>query len=113
MSELSHRRRDFECHPDIDTAVWRGTATITIAALAKGRAMRPTRLLSCHAARLHALYRAAADGMPTLADPGYEDVGIGIQIPVQQPPDGRELDLDNRTRNTLQHTTASPSKITE
>jgi hypothetical protein len=38
MSELSHRRRDFECHPDIDTAVWRGTATITTAALVKGEA---------------------------------------------------------------------------
>jgi DDE superfamily endonuclease len=90
------------------------------------------------AARIHALpalYRAAADGLPALADPGYEGAGIGIQIPVRQPPDGRELDLGNRTRNalqrslrclgergfalltqrwrTLQHITASPSKITE
>ena len=77
----------------------------------KGEGHEAYETSSCHAARLHALYRAAADGMPTLADPGYEDVGIGIQIPMQQPPDGRELDLDNRTRNTLQHTTASPSKI--
>lgn len=113
MSELSHRRRDFESHPDIDTAVWGGTATITIAALAKGEGHEAYETSSCHAARLHALYRAAADGMPTPDDPGYEDAGIGIQIPVQQPPGGRELDLDNRTRNTLQHTTASPSKITE
>jgi hypothetical protein len=41
MSELSHRRRDFEYHPDIDTAVWRGTATITIAAVAREPANPP------------------------------------------------------------------------
>lgn len=79
----------------------------------KGEGHEAYETSSCHAARLHALYHAAADGMPTLADPGYEDAGIGIQIPMQQPSDGRELDLDNRTRNTLQNTTASPSKITE
>jgi hypothetical protein len=89
------------------------------------------------AARIHALpalYRAAISGLPTLADPGYDGAGIGIHIPVKQPSDGRELDLGNRTRNalhrslrclgergfallnqrwrTLQHITASPSKIT-
>jgi hypothetical protein len=89
------------------------------------------------AARLHALpalYRAAASGLPALADPGYEGTGIGIKIPVKQLPGGHELDLGNRTRNaiqrslrclgerafalltqrwrTLQHITASPSKIT-
>jgi DDE superfamily endonuclease len=88
------------------------------------------------AARAHAfpaLYRAAAAGLPTLADPGYEGAGIGILIPVKQPPGGRELDVNNRTRNalqrslrclgergfallsqrwrTLQHITASPGKI--
>ncbi len=88
------------------------------------------------AARLHALpglYRAAADGLPTLADPGYEGAGIGVHTPVKQPADGRELDIDTRTRNAiqrslrclgergfalltgrwriLQHITASPSKI--
>jgi hypothetical protein len=88
------------------------------------------------AARTHALpalYRAAATGLPTLADPGYDGAGIGIHIPVKQPTDGRELDIDTRTRNalqrslrclgergfallnqrwrTLQHITASPSKI--
>ena len=87
------------------------------------------------AARAHALpalYHAAAD-LPTLADPGYEGAGIGIHIPVKQPGDGRELDINTRTRNaiqrslrclgergfalltgrwrTLQHITASPSKI--
>jgi hypothetical protein len=87
------------------------------------------------AARIHALpalYRAAAE-LPTLADPGYDGAGIGIHIPVRQPADGRELDIDTRTRNalqrslrclgergfalltqrwhTLQHITASPSRI--
>jgi hypothetical protein len=86
------------------------------------------------AARLHALpalYRAAATGLPALADPGYD--GAGIHIPVRQPADGRDLDIDTRTRNallrslrclgergfalltgrwrTLQHVTASPGKI--
>ena len=88
------------------------------------------------AARAHAfpvLYPAAAAGLPTLADPGYDGAGIGIHIPVKQPTDGRELDINTRTRNalqrslrclgergfalltqrwrTLQHITASPSKI--
>jgi DDE superfamily endonuclease len=88
------------------------------------------------AARLHALpalYPAAAAGLPTLADPGYDGVGIGIYLPAKQPTDGRELDINTRTRNaiqrslrclgergfallnqrwrTLQHITASPSRI--
>jgi len=87
------------------------------------------------AARLHAL-PALPGGwgrLPTLADPGYEGAGLGILIPVKQPPGGGELDIDTRTRNailrslrclgergfalltgrwrTLQHITASPSKI--
>jgi hypothetical protein len=40
------------------------------------------------AARIHAvpaLYRAAATGLPALADPGYDGAGIGIHIPVRQP----------------------------
>jgi hypothetical protein len=88
------------------------------------------------AARRHALpalYRAAARGLPALADPGYDGAGIGIHIPVRQPADGRDPDINTRTRNalqrslrclgergfalltqrwrTLQHITASPSKI--
>jgi DDE superfamily endonuclease len=88
------------------------------------------------AARLHALpalYPAAAAGLPTLADPGYDGAGIGIHIPVKQPAGGRDLDINTRTRNAiqrslrclgergfallnqrwraLQHITASPSKI--
>jgi hypothetical protein len=87
------------------------------------------------AARIHALpalYRAAVQGLPALADPGYDGAGIGIHIPVKQPPGGQELDIDTRTRNallrslrcpgergfalltgrwrTLQHITASPGK---
>jgi hypothetical protein len=87
------------------------------------------------AARRHALpalYRAAAD-LPTLADLGYDGAGIGIHIPVKQPAQGQELDINTRTRNalqrslrclgergfalltgrwrTLQHVTASPGKI--
>jgi hypothetical protein len=44
------------------------------------------------AARQHALpalYRAAALGMPTLADLGYEGAGIGILIPVKTRPETR------------------------
>jgi DDE superfamily endonuclease len=88
------------------------------------------------AARLHALpalYHAAAHGLPALAGPGYDGAGIGIHLPVKQPPGGRDLDVDTRTRNallrslrcrgergfalltgrwrTLQHATASPSRI--
>jgi len=82
---------------------------------------------------LPALYQAAAAGLACLADPGYDGAGIGVHIPVKQPTDGRELDINTRTRNAiqrslrclgergfalltgrwraLQHVTASPSKI--
>jgi hypothetical protein len=90
------------------------------------------------AARLHALpalYRAAALGMPTLADGGYEGAGIGIQVPVKNPGGNQQLDPDTKTRNsllrglrsqgergfalltqrwtTLQRITASPRRTTE
>ena len=90
-------------------------------------------LTAARAHALPALYRDAATGLSTLADPGYEGVGIGILIPVKQPPGGQDLDINSRTRNaiqrslrclgergfalltgrwrTLQHVTASPSKI--
>lgn len=82
---------------------------------------------------LGALYAAAARGLPTLADPGYEGAGIGVHTPVKQPADGRRLGIDNRTYNALlrsmrclgergfalltgrwrvlQHVTACPQKI--
>lgn len=90
------------------------------------------------AARRHALpalYHAAAADLPTLADPGYDGAGIGVHMPVKQPAGGQELDINTRTRNaiqrslrclgergfalltgrwrTLQHITASPSKISD
>jgi hypothetical protein len=39
--------------------------------------------------------------MPLLADSGYEGAGIGVHVPVKQPADGRELDVDTRSRNAL------------
>jgi DDE superfamily endonuclease len=91
---------------------------------------RPHRRAPSRAARpVH----AAASGLPALADPGYDGAGIGICIPVKQPAGGRDLDINTRTRNallrslrclgergfalltgrwrTLQHVTASPSRI--
>jgi hypothetical protein len=90
------------------------------------------------AARRHALpflYRAAALGMPALADGGYEGAGIGIHVPVKNPPGNQRLDPGTRTRNallrglrsqgergfallsqrwtTLQRITASPRRTTE
>ena len=90
------------------------------------------------AARLHALpalYRAAALGMPCLADSGYEGAGIGVLTPVKKPAGNQELDTGTRTRNALlrdlrcrgergfalltqrwaalQHITADPDRTTE
>lgn len=90
------------------------------------------------AARSHvlgALYAAAAAGLPTLADPGYDGAGIGVHTPTRRPTDGRDLDVDTRTRNALlrslrslgergfallvgrwralQHITLSPTKISK
>ena len=90
------------------------------------------------AARWHALpalYRAAALGMPALADLGYEGAGKGILVPAKRPPGNQELDIGTRTRNALlrdlrcrgergfalltqrwaalQHITADPDRTTE
>jgi DDE superfamily endonuclease len=90
------------------------------------------------AARRHALpalYRAAALGMPTLADLGYEGAGIGVLTPVKKPAGNQDLDIGTRTRNALlrdlrcrgergfalltqrwaalQHITADPDRTTE
>jgi hypothetical protein len=84
---------------------------------------------------LGALYTFAAQGLPTLADPGYEGAGHGVHTPFKQPADGRRLDINNRTYNmllrslrgigergfallvgrwrVLQHVTASPQKISQ
>jgi hypothetical protein len=90
------------------------------------------------AARIHALpalYRAAALGMPCLADSGYEGAGIGVLTPAKRPAGNQELDIGTRTRNALlrdlrcrgerevalltqrwaalQHITADPDRTTE
>ncbi|MET7621886.1 transposase family protein [Streptomyces sp. NPDC005408] len=55
------------------------------------------------AARLHALpalYKAAADGLPILADKGYIGAGIGIRVPVRRPKGRSETALDPGTRMT-------------
>lgn len=83
---------------------------------------------------LPALYAAASQlDLATLADNGYDGAGIGVLTPAKHPTDGQNLDPDTRTYNmllrtlrclgergfalltgrwrTLQHITASPSKI--
>ena len=92
-------------------------------------------ITAARARALPLLYRAAAAGMPTLADGGYEGAGIGIHVPVKNPGGNQQLDPDNRTRNsllrglrsqgergfalisqrwtTLQRITASPRRTTE
>jgi hypothetical protein len=83
---------------------------------------------------LGALYWSASElNLPTLADAGYESAGHGVYTPIKQPADGKTLAVDNRAYNlllrstrchgergfalltqrwqTLQHTTASPSRI--
>jgi DDE superfamily endonuclease len=85
-------------------------------------------------AALGALYWAASQlDLPALADSGYEGAGSGVHTPIKQPGGGQILAADNRTYNallrglrsigergfamltgrwrTLQHTTASPSRI--
>ncbi|MFF1570505.1 transposase family protein, partial [Streptomyces sp. NPDC058293] len=59
------------------------------------------------AARIHvlpALYKAAAQGLPTLADKGYIGAGIGIRVPVRRPKGRSERALhiqDIRMTNAL------------
>ncbi|MET9386333.1 transposase family protein [Streptomyces sp. NPDC002928] len=52
---------------------------------------------------LPTLYRAAAEGLPTLADKGYSGAGIGIHVPVRRPKVQTEqaLHADTRTTNVL------------
>jgi hypothetical protein len=96
-------------------------------------------------ARLHARYLCRPPSRPARfvpgrrsraahsGRPGYDGAGIGIHVPVKQPPGGQELDINTRTRNALlrslrclgergfalvtgrwralQHITVSPGKI--
>lgn len=52
---------------------------------------------------LPALYKAAAEGLPTLTDTGYEGAGIGILTPIKKRPGTsyEALHVDNRTYNQL------------
>jgi DDE superfamily endonuclease len=59
-------------------------------------------LIAARLPAVPALYPAAAAGLPTLAGPGYDGAGIGIYLPAQQPADGREPDINTRTRNAIQ-----------
>jgi hypothetical protein len=92
-------------------------------------------LTAARSSCLGALYAAAADGLPTLADGGYLGAGIGVHVPVKQPGGTQVLDIDTRTYNALlrglraqgergfallktrwaalRHVTACPHKITE
>lgn len=46
---------------------------------------------------LGALYPAAAAGLPTLTNEGYQSAGIGIHVPTK----GRNLGVNNQTSNQL------------
>lgn len=61
------------------------------------------------AARTHALpllYPAAAAGIPTLTDKGYQGAGIGILVPFK----GHDLHVDDRARNQLINTLRAPAE---
>ncbi|AIJ11078.1 hypothetical protein SLITK23_75490 [Streptomyces lividans] len=49
---------------------------------------------------LPALYPAAANGLPTLADKGYIGAGIGMHVPVRHPKGHSETASDRGTRAT-------------
>jgi hypothetical protein len=54
-------------------------------------------ITAAHVHCLGALYKSAADCVPTLADKGYEGAGIGVHSPVK----GRNLDVDSQSCNAL------------
>lgn len=58
-------------------------------------------LVAAHEHALGALYAAAARGLPTPADGGYEGAGHGVHTPYKQPADGHQLALDHRAYNML------------
>ncbi len=55
---------------------------------------------------LGALYTAAAEGMPTLADKGYTGAGIGVHTPTK----GHDLDAGTRCRNTVLSAMRAPAE---
>jgi len=52
-----------------------------------------------HAGNVQAL--SAPNGLPTLADSGYDGAGICVLNPIKTPADGQTLSTDNRTYNRL------------
>ena len=92
-------------------------------------------ITAARASALPLLYRAAAAGMPTLADGGYEGAGIGIRVPSRTRPETsastrtpapetaccaasgsqgeRGFALLSQRWTTLQRITASPRRTTE
>jgi hypothetical protein len=58
-------------------------------------------LTAARAQLLGALYAAAARGLPTLADSGYDGADIDIHTPIKQPDGSQILSPDNRTHNRL------------
>ncbi|MEV0925982.1 transposase family protein [Streptomyces spongiicola] len=67
------------------------------------------------AARIHtlpALHKAATDGLPTLADKGYNGAGIGTLIPARRPKGTSErvLHVDTRMFNTLLRHVRAPGR---
>lgn len=66
--------------------------------------VRPGSVPDIEAARelvLPALYKAARDGLKTLADKGYQGAGAGVLVPVKRQVNGIPLGHDNRTYNDL------------
>lgn len=68
--------------------------------------LEPGSTLDITAARIHALptlHKAAADGLPPLANKGCIGAGIGIRIPIRRPKGKSEqaLHVDTRMFNTL------------
>ena len=71
--------------------------------------MEPGSVHDITAAREHALpalYPAAADGMPSLADRGYLGDGIGIKVPVK----GSKPDTGARSYNQVQAYLRAPAE---
>ena len=65
------------------------------------------------AARIHALpafYHAAATGLPTVAGHGCEGCGLGVLVPVNQPPGRPDLDLNSRARRFIQRSLRCPGE---
>jgi hypothetical protein len=66
--------------------------------------VRPGSVPDIEAARelvLPAVYKAARDGLKSLADKGYQGAGAGVLVPIKRQVNGIPLDTGNRTYNSL------------